>query len=444
MCMRIFMNVMLTLVLIIILPTLLGSCNDKASSLTGNIKEHLNNPTQTSSSSIGWKRHVIDSSFSGADGVRLADVNSDNLMDISTGWEEEGYTKVYIHPGYKFVKQKWPSVIVGKTPNVEDAVLADINNDGAMDVVSSTEGDDRKVYINWAPTDHKDYLNSSKWKTQPIPASDGLGQWMFAVPHQLDGIYGTDIIVGSKNRNAKIGWFQAPENPRNLSQWKWHPISAATWIMSLILRDMDGDGDMDIVASDRKSGESNGVRWLENPGKLEDLNKEWNNHLMGCQGSEVMFMDMADLDGDGLEDAIVTEYTNQNIVFMKRLDNSGLKWSKYNIDIPQITGRAKAVAVGDINDDGKADIVHSTNTLNDQDRSGIFWLSFKNNPYEAKWDWHNISGTEGSKFDRVELMDLDGDSDLDVLTCEENYGINSKGLGVIWYENPIYHPATEK
>jgi hypothetical protein len=31
----------------------------------------------------------------------------------------------------------------------------------------------------------------------------------------------------------------------------------------------------------------------------------------------------------------------------------------------------------------------------------------------------------------MELVDLDGDGDLDVLTCEER-----AGLGVIWYENP--------
>ena len=36
--------------------------------------------------------------------------------------------------------------------------------------------------------------------------------------------------------------------------------------------------------------------------------------------------------------------------------------------------------------------------------------------------------------DRIELLDLDGDGDLDVLTCEERQ--NKNGLGVIWYENP--------
>lgn len=420
---------MKTVVAFIIICFVLSSCQTK-----NKVNAQNNN----------WNRHVIDSSLSGADGIRLADVSNDNLMDIATGWEEGGYTKVYVNPGYNAVKQKWPSVIIGETPNVEDAVFVDIDNDGGIDVVSSTEGKNRKIYVNWAPTNPDNYLDASKWKTEVLPASEGLGQWMFGVPAQIDGTNGTDFIAGSKNQNAQIGWFQAPENPRDLSQWKWRPISSATWVMSLLLSDMDHDGDLDIVTSDRKPGKTNGVRWLENPSETGKLNEEWKNHFIGCRGLEVMFMDLADLNGDGLEDAIVTEYTNQSIVYMKRLDSSGLNWTNYNIDIPQITGRAKAVKVGDINKDGKLDIVHTTNTLKDQNKSGIFWLSFENKPSDSLWTWHNISGTKGIKFDRVELIDLDGDGDLDVLTCEENYGNNSKGLGVIWYENPTYPPTSLK
>ena len=391
-----------------------------------------------------WKRHIIDSSFSGADGVRLADVNRDNLMDIATGWEEEGYTKVYVHPGYDLVKQHWPSVIVGKTPSVEDAVFADIDNDGAIDVVSSTEGKNRKIYINWAPTDPDNYLDSSKWNSQVLPASDGLMQWMFASPAQIDGIGGIDLVVGSKNQEAKIGWFQAPEYSNNLSDWRWYPISSATWVMSLFIRDMDHDGDMDIITSDRKSGKTNGVRWMENPGKMISQKQEWDNHFIGARGLEVMFMDMADLDGDGLEDVIVTEYTTQKIVFMRRLDHSGLKWKSYYIDIPEETGRAKAVKVGDINGDGKPDLVHSTNTMGDEHKAGLVWMSYMHEPTDSVWEWHVLSGPEGYKFDRIELLDLDGDGDLDVLTCEENYGSNSQGLGVIWYENPINQAITNR
>lgn len=61
-----------------------------------------------------WPRHTIDESSRGADGVRLADVNGDGLLDIATGWEEGGVIRAYLHPGSKLVKQKWPAVTVGK------------------------------------------------------------------------------------------------------------------------------------------------------------------------------------------------------------------------------------------------------------------------------------------------------------------------------------------
>ena len=54
----------------------------------------------------------------------------------------------------------------------------------------------------------------------------------------------------------------------------------------------------------------------------------------------------------------------------------------------------------------------------------------------------SISGPEGFIFDVIELIDLDGDGDLDVVTIEQNdpeYGrqkIKGLELGVVWYENP--------
>jgi hypothetical protein len=152
-----------------------------------------------------------------------------------------------------------------------------------------------------------------------------------------------------------------------------------------------------------------------------------------------MFMDMADLDGDGLEDVIVTEATTRKIVFLKRQDKTGQNWKKYDIDIPGYTGRPKSVAVGDINKDGKLDLVISFEEA-EGEIEGVFWLSYNNQPADPVWKWFKVSGSEGIKYDRIELVDLDGDGDLDVLTCEENYGPDSKGLGIIWYENPFNKP----
>ena len=120
------------------------------------------------------------------------------------------------------------------------------------------------------------------------------------------------------------------------------------------------------------------------------------------------------------------------------MDHSGLHWKSYPIAIPKIAGRAKAVRIGDFNQDGNLDIALSTNTLKRNSAEGIIWLSYKNAPTDAVWDSHALSGTKGYKFDRMELLDIDGDGDVDILTCEENFGKDSEGLGVIWYENPYF------
>ena len=94
-------------------------------------------------------------------------------------------------------------------------------------------------------------------------------------------------------------------------------------------------------------------------------------------------------------------------------------------------GTGKGVAIGDINLDNRTDIVISCEHAHGN-LSGVRWLSYRQSPNETEWDHHEISGAEGIKFDRIELLDIDGDSDLDVLTSEE-----TTNLGVIWYENPL-------
>ncbi len=58
-------------------------------------------------------------------------------------------------------------------------------------------------------------------------------------------------------------------------------------------------------------------------------------------------------------------------------------------------------------------------------------MSYRDSVTEPVWDAHEISGPEGVKYDLVQLVDLDDDGDLDVITCEE-----TTNLGVFRYENP--------
>jgi len=379
-----------------------------------------------------WDCHIIDNAGSGADGIKMTDINNDGLPDITTGWEESGITKLYLHPGVSAVKQKWPMLSVGKTPNVEDAVFADITNNGNSDIVSCTENNSQKIFIHL--NRGKEILKHKNWQQVLLPSSENKMSWMYAEPMQIDGINGIDLIAAGKGKNAAIGWFEAPINPYNWDNWEWHKIDEVGWIMSILKTDMDNDKDLDLLITDRR-GELQGCRWLENPGESDLQKEEWKNHFIGAQNHEVMFMCIHDLQGNGTQDVIVSERTNQTIKIYSR-ENNGAKWLEHSIPLPSKMGAAKSVEAGDINNDGVIDLVVSTNTLK-QKKHGIMWLDGSKRMTASANDWQSISGILMAKYDKVVLSDLDQDGDLDLVICEENNGSESKGLGVVWYENPF-------
>jgi hypothetical protein len=251
---------------------------------------------------------------------------------------------------------------------------------------------------------------------------------MFAWPMQVDGIHGIDLIAGSKGKNAQIGWFEAAASGCDLSRYKWHPVSEAGWIMSIWKQDMDADKDIDIVISDRR-GPLRGCRWLGNPGQDSVLIKPWKNPFMGAEDKEVLSMVLEDLDGDSLQDAVVA-VKDMKILILKRIDKSGLRWTTHVIPVMANTGNPRAVVVADVNQDGQKDLVLTT--WNAEGKHGVVWLEYEKTPITKDWLPHQISGIEkGIKYDRIEMLDLDGDGDLDLLTCEEREG--GWGMGVFWY-----------
>ncbi len=379
-----------------------------------------------------WLRHIVDDSSRGADGVKLADVNADGRLDIVTGWEEGGITRAYLHPGFARAKTSWPAVTVGRTPSVEDAVWADLDGDDFYDVVTCCEGTTRTVFVHWASSDQTQILSASAWQQAAVPALKDRMQWMFAQPAQIDGANGIDLVLGGKGTNAQLGWLQSPANPRDLRGWTWHTIDDVGWIMSIIVSDMDRDNNPDFLITDRR-GAARGCRWLENPGPGSARSQPWSSHPITGQDREVMFAAQTDLDGDGLQDVVVA-VKRAEILLARRADESGRNWRESTVAFPENMGTAKGIAAGDIDSDGRIDLVVSCEGATPP-LSGLRWLSYKGRPFDSAWQGHEISGPAGIKFDRIELLDLDGDGDLDVLTCEERH--NNRGLGVIWYENPF-------
>lgn len=397
-----------------------------------------------------WEMHVIDNTLQGADGVKLSDVNHDGYPDLIVGWEESGVTRLYFHPGYDQVSGDWNFIEV-PSPGVEDALLADIDNDGFQDIITLSEGRTNRVDIHWAPADMSDYFKSEQWQSETIEATIDQGAWMFSAvidvlnDGQQDLIIGSKRMAGEKDRDqAMVGWLEIPEEPRDVKEWKLHKISDAGWIMSIKILDMNKDGYDDVLLSDRKFSSKTGVRWLENPGDTEDamLYHIWHSHMLGQEDTEPMFLTVDDWDGDGLEDVICADL-NTSIYYYKREDESGRNWNVSQIPkAPFGSLRGKAVEIADITGDGNKEMIMSFETGSNQSegRSCVTAAIPQNTSAENSWKYLDISGGSGDKFDLLQLIDMDGDGDQDILTCEEgeiNEGVKRKGLGVIWYENPL-------
>lgn len=371
-----------------------------------------------------WKRHTIDNSSKGADGVRLADANGDGLMDIATGWEEGGIVRLYLNPGPEKAKEKWPAVTVGHAKNVEDAVMVDLDNDGAMDVVSSCEGKTKTMYVHWGPKDKEKLLDEDAWVTEAIPATAGLQQWMYCLPMDVDQKNGTDLIVGSKNKGAAVGWLQSPENPRDLVGWQYEKIEDAGWIMSIETSVSLTGAYATVFVSDRK-GSTRGVYQID-----RTHFESWKRDSFELGKAEYMF-------ACSNENMPWVAATRDGIIKLFELNDqlthvaSGQRIRAQSIPNPFGIKHGKAIAMGRIDIDKHNDLVVSFNTQGEKNKPGVAWIKVLPDKDPKDWPAYDISGLQGKKFDRIELIDLDGDGDLDVLTCEE-----VDNLGVIWYENP--------
>jgi hypothetical protein len=435
-----------------------------------------------------WPMHVIDNpQYRLPNGLDPADLNQDGLLDFVTNYEAQGQVRVAFHPGQGDIRQPWPAVDItkqaGMISNAESAAFGDFDGDGRPDVVvskgSERPGEVSGLYVLWCPPDGTEGDSRAWTDFGMISASQDVGHFHYVKSFDVNGDGAIDIVAGGRQSEINkswggLRWFEAPrekEKRRNLSLWKIHDIDAA--LLSghgFEFGDLDGDGDEDIVVANADwdtPDEEDQVLWYENPGAgtTAQINS-WPKHII-YQDPDFYVkpqVDIADINGDGWND-IVTPTANY-IHYFKNLGTKPTRFKRIAIEKPTVTKwLQRGIKVGDVNNDGKADIVgmliwnkikpgkldraHALEkgfTVLPRDKAAVFWMEFNGDePKVDNWTTHVIKWGDGflgwlaagEKWDQCLFYDVDGDGDLDIIAnCEEYHNSYRVYLSVVWFENP--------
>lgn len=347
---------------------------------------------------------TVDANPSGIPGFHLADIDGDGAMDIVASYSSSsGSNGVTWYRNNNNGSATFSSrIIISNAVNYVTSVYADdLDGDGDIDVVSASATDDK---IAWY--ENTDGLGTFSAQQILSVTADSAAIVRIA---DVDGDGDKDVVFGS-TEDQKIGWF---ENLDGTGTFSGEIIIASNSgsIRDLHFSDMNGDGNLDFLAP---LAGNNITLFTNTDGNGNFTPSILTKHI---DGGRVVRAD--DIDGDGDMDIVAASYWDGKVSWFENLDGQGNFYNTQKIISRTVSG-ATSVAIGDVDGDGFKDVL-ATSYLDKQ----IIW--YKNTDGLGTFGPAQIIETNLNNAYRVALSDIDNDGDLDV------FGLGYQRIG--WYKN---------
>jgi len=227
----------------------------------------------------------------------------------------------------------------------------------------------------------------------------------------VDGDGLTDLLAGGAE-NGGVVWYANPS-------WSKHRIDQGSFSTDMQVGDVDRDGDLDVIIP--KLGV--GLVWYENPRPAGNpARDQWKMHVISAGASVSLQRDdfhhdveVGDINGDGKLD-VVTRGGRTRIF----LQNNPDSWA--TVVIP--TDGRGGLALADLNADGLLDIVENG-----------YWLECPKDPGGGTWVRHEIASGWPDDVG-VTVADINGDGRPDVLLAPAE-----RPGRLAWFEAPAQLPS---
>jgi hypothetical protein len=350
-------------------------------------------PTIATSQSAGWRYAAIDDSRpedqQGKMGLAFADVDHNGLLDVVAG--------SWVYRQGKSKPDDWQGT---RLPGQIDVFFAvDVDGDRFTDLIGF-EGS-RAI---WLETDE----GAARWQAQDVARIPDARTQGYAVG-DLDGDGRSELVF---TRGQGLFFIQVPVNPQG--DWRVTEVTRACEEEGIALGDIDLDGDLDIVA---QGVDGHSTFWFEN--RLA-AGGSWAAHQIGVAGRWIDRVVLADADGDGRLELYASEesrdhHYDAHLYQFRPADDPRRPWRRRALLVLRSINSLEAA---DMDGDGDPDLVVAEH--NDFDEpvevedniTGILY----NDAAGQNWRFMTIEAGTHSSHLGGRTADLDADGDLDIVS----------------------------
>ncbi len=294
--------------------------------------------------------------FFANNGDHLLDVDGDGWVDVISGGWKQKMLYWYENPGKEALKKgwKWPQHELATTPGTNEAFdLVDLDGSGTPEILSFSWVSDAPV-VAWRLRNRADGEITTE---RVVIGASGAGHG-YAIG-DVNGDGHTDVLTES-------GWYEHPGKDVFAEPWELHRETALDAVSSpFVVADVDGDGRNDLVWG---KGHDYGLYWWEQGEPKPDGTTTWTEHLIDDSFSQIHTLTWADIDGDGKGELLagkrVRGHGGQDPGADEGACLYSFHWNPEAEEFVRCTisppgdgvGTGMQIRVGDLNEDGHADI----------------------------------------------------------------------------------------